>query len=82
MQVADRAYDELIDFFARGSSPGDVVDFRPSAHTQERASYLLARNRSGEITADEAGELERFGQLEQFMQLVKARARLITNTTT
>jgi len=36
--------------------------------------YLLAKNKAGELTAEEELELERFGELEHFMQLVKARA--------
>jgi hypothetical protein len=75
MQVAERAYDELVDFLARGSTSVDIVAFRPSAATQERASDLLQRNRSGVLSADEAAELERFVQIEHLMQLLKARAR-------
>jgi hypothetical protein len=37
---------------------------------------LLARNKTGELTTEEAAELERFGELEHLMQLVKARAQL------
>jgi hypothetical protein len=75
MQVAEKAYDELVNFFARGSSTADILCFRPSAAAQQRASELLERKRQGELTADEAEELERFGQLEHLMQLIKARAR-------
>jgi hypothetical protein len=38
--------------------------------------YLLEQNASGELTDDEAAELERFGELEHLMQLVKARAHV------
>jgi len=76
MQVAERAYDEMIDLFARGSSPRDIVQFHPSRVAQERARYLLDRNKAGRLTAEEAAELERLGELEHFMQLVKARARV------
>jgi hypothetical protein len=82
MQVAEKAYDELVNFFARGSSTADILSFRPSPAAQQRASQLLERNRQGELTADEAEELERFGQLEHLMQLVKARARLYAESTT
>jgi hypothetical protein len=76
MQVADKAYDELVDFFARGSSSVEILRFHPSQSAQQRATYLLERNRKGELSEDEAEELERFGQLEHLMQLVKARARV------
>jgi hypothetical protein len=76
MQVADKAYVELVDFFARGSTSEAILGFHPSSATQTRASYLLERNREGELTVEEAEELERFGELEHLMQLVKARARM------
>jgi hypothetical protein len=76
MQVAEKAYDEMIDLFARGSSPREIVHFHPSRTAQERATYLLDRNKTDELTAEEAAELERLGELEHFMQLVKTRARL------
>jgi hypothetical protein len=76
MPVAERAYDEIVDLFARGSSAGEIVEFRPSERSQRRARELLERNRLGQLTAEEAAELERLGELEHLMQLVKARARL------
>ena len=76
MQVAERAYDEIVDLFARGTPPEDIVRFRPSRTAQNRARDLLARNKSGELTPEEADELERLGELEHLMQLVKARAIL------
>jgi len=76
MQVAEKAYNELIDLFARGSSPRDIVQFRPSPIAQEQARYLLALHKTGQLTADQAAELERLGELEHLMQLVKARARI------
>ena len=76
MQVAEKAYDEMIDLFARGSSPRDIVQYRPSPAAQQRASYLLELNKSGRLTADQAAELEKLGELEHLIQLVKARARV------
>jgi hypothetical protein len=35
----------------------------------------LQRNKAGELSEDEAEELERLGQVDRFMQRVKARAR-------
>ena len=80
MQLAETAYGEIVDLFARGSSSREVAQFHPSSGAQERARYLLERNKSGDLTMIEAEELERFGQLEHLMQLVKARARLYTES--
>jgi hypothetical protein len=76
MGVAQKSYDEIVDLFARGSTPAEVLAFRPSAEIQERVRYLLARNRNDELTPEEAQELERLGEIEHLMQLVKARAKL------
>jgi hypothetical protein len=75
MDAARKAYDEIVELFARGTQPAKVLAFRPSRKTQERVRYLLVRNKTGEVTEEETAELERFGELEHLMQLVKARAR-------
>lgn len=74
MSVSRKAYDEIIDFFARGTISSSVIGYRPSVDAQDRVHDLLAKNKAGTLTAEEASELELFGELEHFMQLVKARA--------
>ena len=71
-----KAYDELVELFARGTTAAGVVAFRPSAESVERVRYLLGRNKRGELTEEETAELEQLGAIEHLMQLVKARARL------
>ena len=75
MSVPQKSYDEIVDLFARTSS-AEVLAFRPSPESQDRVRYLLERNKSGELTEVEAAELERFGEIEHLMQLVKARAQV------
>lgn len=74
LEVERRAYDEIIDLFARGATSADVLAFRPSEDAKERVRYLLARSGTGNLSEEEAAELGRFGELDQLMQLVKARA--------
>ena len=76
MDSAHKAYDEIVDLFARGTPSARILAFRPSRKSQQRVRYLLERNKTGDLTEDEASELDRFGQLEHLMQLVKARAHL------
>jgi hypothetical protein len=76
MEAAQKSYDEIVDLFARGTTPAKILAFRPSRAAHERVQYLLARNKTDDLTAEEAAELERFGELEHLMQLVKARAHL------
>lgn len=70
-----RSYDEIVDLFARGASSAEVLAFRPSPEAQERVRELLERNAADELSDEEVAELERFGELEHLMQLVKARAQ-------
>lgn len=74
MSVNRKAYDEIVDFVARGTSSNAVIGYRPSNGAQERVHDLLAKNKAGMLTTGESAELELFGELEHFMQLVKARA--------
>ena len=71
MQLAEKAYNEIVDSFAKGSSSSEILGFHPSPTAQERARYLLERNERGDLTEHEAAELERLGELEHLMQLVK-----------
>jgi len=77
-----KSYEEIVDLFARGASSAEVLAFRPSQETQERVRSLLERNAADQLTEEEAAELERFGELEHLMQLVKARAREYVKTKT
>lgn len=74
MSLSKKNYDDIVDLFARTTS-AEVLASRPSVASQNRVRYLLERNQIGDLTEDEAVELEQFGELEQFMQLVKARAQ-------
>jgi hypothetical protein len=70
-----KAYEEVIEFIAAGTSPGDVVNYRPSQVAQERVADLIAREKAAGISPDEAAELQNYLQLEHIMRLAKARAR-------
>jgi hypothetical protein len=76
MDTASKAYDEIVDLFARGTPSARILAFRPSRQAQQRVRYLLERNETGDLTEEEVSELDRFAQLEHLMQLVKARAHL------
>ena len=75
MATTEKAYDEIVNLFARGTTPQQILQFHPSEQSQSRVRHLLGRMKSGEITSDESAELERLGHLEHMMQLIKARAR-------
>ena len=68
------AYEEVIDFIASGTTPENVISFRPSDAAQQRVGDLLLRKHSGNLSVDEGLELDHFLQLEHLMRLAKARA--------
>jgi len=70
-------YAELVDFIAGGSTPEQVINFRPSAETQQRAADLIDREKEGQLTAAETAELNRFLEIEHILRMAKAKARLL-----
>jgi hypothetical protein len=70
-----KAYEEVVDFIAAGTTPQNVIAFRPSEESQERVADLLAREKNGELTPSERSELDHYLQIEHLMRLAKARAR-------
>ncbi len=70
-----RAYEEIVDFIAAGTTPSRVARFEASAETKERVAELVHREKTTGLTADETSELDSFLKMEHLMRLVKARAR-------
>jgi hypothetical protein len=70
-----RAYEEIVDFIAAGNRPEDVAAFQPSEETRQLVGDLIAREKRGELTEQEAAELDYFLKLEHIMRLAKAKAR-------
>lgn len=74
MNVAP-AYKEIVDFIAAGTTPQDLVAFRPSEVAKERVADLIHREKTTGLTAEETTELNHYLELEHLMRLAKARAR-------
>jgi hypothetical protein len=70
-----KAYEEVVDFIAAGTTPQNVIDFRPSEAAQERLEKLISREKEGSLSSEEKFELDHYLQLEHLMRLAKARAR-------
>jgi len=69
-----KAYEEVIDFIAAGTTPQNVIDFRPSEEAQARVEDLLEREKDGTLSSAEKSELDHYLQIEHLMRLAKARA--------
>lgn len=70
-----RAYEEIVDFLAAGTSPQSLIGFRPSEATKARLADLLQREKVEGLSSDEVSEPDHYLQLEHLMRLAKARAR-------
>ncbi len=70
-----RAYEEVIEFIAAGTTPRSIIAFQPSDATKQRVSDLIYREKTSGLSDDEKSELDHCMQLEHLMRLAKARAR-------
>lgn len=72
-----RAYDEIVDFIAAGTTTDAVARFEPSQETKDYVADLIHKEKTGSLTAEESSELDHFVKLEHLMRLAKARARAL-----
>jgi hypothetical protein len=75
MNLMTRAYEDIIEFIAGGSTPSEVIGFRPSAEARARVEELLDKQKQDLLAPEEASELDHYLHLEHLMRLAKARAR-------
>ena len=70
-----RAYEEIVEFIAAGTTPDAVIHFEASQKVKDRVADLIHREKTDELAPDEKAELDQYIQLEHVMRLAKARAR-------
>jgi hypothetical protein len=70
-----RAYDEIVDFIAAGTTPDSVARYEPSQETKDYVADLIHKEKTAGLTPEEASELDHYMKLEHLMRLAKARAR-------
>jgi hypothetical protein len=70
-----RAYEEVVDFIAGGTTPSTVASYRPSSEVRERVSELIYREKADGLSPEETSELDHYMQIEHLMRLAKARAK-------
>ena len=66
-------FEEIAEFLAGFPAREQVMAFRPSPESQERARQLLWKSNAGELDEDERDELADFGRAELFVRMLKAR---------
>ena len=68
--------DVVTDFLGSAPSLEEIAAYRLPSEMQDRAHYLLDKNRSGNLSDEERAEMEEFRQIDHLLTLVKAKARL------
>lgn len=74
-----RAYIDIVDFIASGTTPQSVASYCPSPESKDRVADLIAREKASELTAEEHSELDHYLQIEHLMRLAKAKARKLVS---
>ena len=69
-----RAYEEIIDFLAAGTTPKSLIEFQSSEDVKERVAGLIFREKNSTLTSEEKSELDHYMLLEHLIRLAKARA--------
>jgi len=74
-------YQELIDFFAAGTTPDRIIAFQASDKTKAQVADLIRKEKTTGLSSEETADLNRYLEYEHFMRLAKAQARkqLLTN---
>jgi hypothetical protein len=57
-----RAYEEIIDFIAAGTTPHGVVAFQPSEEAKARVADLIHREKTTGLSPEDTAELNHYGQ--------------------
>ena len=70
-----KAYEEIVEFLASGTTPRGISLFKASESTKLRVRELLHLEKEGIATASEKTELDDYLRLEHLMRLTKARAK-------
>ena len=70
---------EVISFLARRPNIDEILNFRPSERSTERAQELRRRNGEGTLTLEEEAELDEMCDVDRFVSLIKAEVLLQTS---
>jgi len=68
--------DEVADFLLSGPSAEELLNYRPSEQSQDRARELLEKQGEGRLSFDEQRELDQFELTERLMRLMKSKLHL------
>jgi hypothetical protein len=71
---ANEVYRYVLAFLATSPAPEDVLNFVLTAAMQARASALLDKQRTGQLTPTDMAELDEYTHIDNLVSMLKARA--------
>jgi hypothetical protein len=71
---SNEVYRYILEFLTTNPSPDAILHFSLTPAMQERASDLLEKNRSDQLTPAESAELDEYVHINDLVSLLKARA--------
>ncbi|OKH15182.1 hypothetical protein [[Limnothrix rosea] IAM M-220] len=69
------AYQEIVDFLAKGTTPEMIINFQVTDETKEKVADLIFAEKNKGLSKEEKEELDHFLLLEHLVRLAKAKAR-------
>lgn len=72
--LPNEVYRYILEFLANNPSPEAVLNFSLTSAMQQRASELLEKNRTGQLTPGESNELDEYVRIDHIVSMLKARA--------
>jgi hypothetical protein len=71
--VPNEVYRYILEFLISRPSPEEIMDFGPTPAMQARATDLLEKNRSGNLSALESAELDEYMRINHLITMLKAQ---------
>lgn len=69
-------FDEITDFLSGAPTTAEIIAFQPSETLDRRLHDLLDKNSSGQLSADEQGELTEFLRMNHLLKMLKLKAQI------
>ncbi|MEZ4866961.1 MAG: hypothetical protein R3C14_36905 [Caldilineaceae bacterium] len=72
-------YQYILEFMVSRPSQEELLRFAPTPAMQARVSFLLEKNRSGELAVAESKELDEYMRINHLITMLKARGLPLTD---
>lgn len=68
------SYEMFLDYLVEKATPQEILAYHATPKEQERADALTEKNKNGELSAEEADELQQMIEVNELVMLLKAKA--------